>query len=318
MINNGLLLQIESDLGLNVPYVKGLKINVKNCWHFSTDGNAVDVMFYDEKDFRDGMNRIYVVLKKYNIIILAFSLMGTHLHFILYGEFDECNRFMHDYVMRTSRYIYLYHGDTNKLNRIPINHQKIDTDRYLKTAICYVVKNPPVAGLPFMAWNYPWSSGPLYFRRGVSWTMEPDLKQLSVMETTLRGRRSSLKTRSKIDEDVEMIDGLVLPEKYVAVDIVERIFGTTRSYNYFLCITKEDDVESRGGSISRLSVPMQEMRQHKNELCQSLFNTNNIKSLSTEQRLRLARTLRRKYNSSLKQIIRLCGLVYSETKDMID
>jgi hypothetical protein len=34
-----------------------------------------------------------------------------------------------------------------------------------------------------------------------------------------------------------------------------------------------------------------------------------------QQRLRLARTLRSRYNSSIKQIARLAGLVYDEVKD---
>ena len=41
-LDQKLLAQIEADLGLNVPFVKGQKIKIKNCWHFSTDGNAVD------------------------------------------------------------------------------------------------------------------------------------------------------------------------------------------------------------------------------------------------------------------------------------
>ena len=75
-------------------------------------------------------------------------------------------------------------------------------------------------------------------------------------------------------------------------------------------------MDARGGSISLLSIPMQEMRQHKNEVCQELFGKRSIKSLTTEQRLRLARTLRSRFNSSIKQIVRLCGLVYDEVKDL--
>lgn len=312
----GILPQIISDLGLNVPYVKGQIIHVKNCWHFCTDGNAVDILFYDEQDFRDAMNRIYVVQKKYNVIILAFCLMDTHIHFVLYGEFDECKRFMHDFVARTSQYISIHHGDTKKMDGVPINCQKIDTDRYLKTAICYVVKNPPVGGLPFMAWNYPWSSGPLYFQRGISWTKAPDRRNKA--DFSIRDLRSILKSKIRIDEAPAMFDGLVLPEEYVAAELVESIFGTPKSYNFFLCITREEDVESRKGTISRLSVPMQEMRQHKKELCQSMFGVDTVKSLKTEQRIRLAKALRRQYNSSIKQIARLCGLVYTESKDLID
>ena len=114
-----------------------------------------------------------------------------------------------------------------------------------------------------------------------------------------------------------MIDRLIFPGEYVSYEIVERIFKTCKSFNYFMCITKEEEVEARGGSISFLSIPMQEMRQHKNELCKELYGANSIKGLNTQQRLRLARTLRSRYNSSIKQIIRLCGLVYDEAKDKI-
>ena len=114
-----------------------------------------------------------------------------------------------------------------------------------------------------------------------------------------------------------MMDRLIFPGEYVAFEIVERIFKTCKSFNFFLCITKEEDVEARGGTISLLSIPMQEMRQHKNELCLELFGTNSIKGLNTQQRIRLARALRSRFNSSIKQIIRLCGLVYEEAKDKI-
>lgn len=84
-----------------------------------------------------------------------------------------------------------------------------------------------------------------------------------------------------------------------------------------MCISKEEDVDARGGSISHLSIPIQEMRQHKNEICRELFGVDCVKTLSTAQRLKLARTMKARYNSSLKQIIRLSGLVYNEVKDLM-
>ena len=134
----------------------------------------------------------------------------------------------------------------------------------------------------------------------------------------LNVRRETLRTRKyAFPEDVRIIDGLVFPGEYVAYEVVERLFKTCKSFNYFLCRTKEEDVDARGGRISHLSIPMQEMRQHKNEICQELFGISSIKGLNTQQRIRLARTMRQRYNSSLKQIIRLSGLVYDEVKDLI-
>ena len=317
-IDQKLLAQIEADLGLHVPFVKGRQIKIKNCWHFSTDGNAVDAMFEDDDDFIAGMNRIYMVIQDYNVVILAFSLMDTHVHFILYGTFEACNRFMHEYVRRTSWYISVTHHESNKLDGVPINYQAVDTDSYLKTVICYTVKNAPAGGIMFNALDYPWSSGPLYFKRPGYWSSPrwmDETKEAGPMGVV--DHRKALRTRK--DELARsaprMIGPLVFPGEYVAYEVVERIFKTCKSFNYFLSITKEEDVDARGGSISLLSIPMQEMRQHKNEVCRELFGTPSVRQLSMPQRLRLARTLRSRYNSSIKQIARLAGLVYDEVKD---
>ena len=126
-----------------------------------------------------------------------------------------------------------------------------------------------------------------------------------------------LKVRTVPAGDVRIIDGMVFPGEYVAYELVERLFKTRKSFIYFFCKTREEDVDARGGTISQLSIPMQEMRQHKNETCRELFGVDSIRTLSTEQRLRLAKVLKSRYNSSLKQIIRLSGLVYNEAKDLL-
>lgn len=321
-IDEKLLKQIISDLGLNAPFVKGQLLPVRNCWHFSTDGKYVDAIFYDDADFISGMNRIYVTLKSYQVIILAFSLMDNHIHFVLYGRFDECNRFMHDYVRRTSRHIAITHGDNHKMEGVPIDYQKIDTDVYLKTVICYTIKNAPAAGIPYNAWDYPWSSGPLYFRRHGLWS-SPDwlstaMEKVSTLGLGNHGLRVFLQTRMPPQEDVRTIGNLVFPGEYVAYDLVERVFKTCKSFNYFYCKTKEDDVDVRGGDVSRLSIPMKEMRQHKKEVCHELYGVANVKSLSTGQRIKLARTLRSRFNCSPRQIAALSGLVYEEVKDRLD
>ncbi|MBQ1169026.1 MAG: hypothetical protein II143_07980, partial [Bacteroidales bacterium] len=334
-INPKLLAEIVSDLGLNIQFVKGESKTIRNCWHFSTDGNAVDAMFYDEADFVAGMNRIYVTLKKYNVVILAFILMDTHIHFILYGEFDECNRFVHDYIRRTSWYISTRHKQAHKLDGLPVSHQAVDTDTYLKTVICYTIKNAPVGEIAFNAWNYPWSSGALYFQRAGYWTSpawiiesqraqagntghvlsglegsrlnvasqapgkqsaaaagleinrlnaasqapgkqsaaasglednRPDAapwqcgsqgpgkgsnlaNSCSSAHSTVKDRQRMLRTRDPELLDAPMIGDLVYPGEYVAYEIVERIFRSCKSMNYFLCKSKEDDVDSRGGLL---------------------------------------------------------------------
>ena len=314
-----LLRQAESDLGLNVPYIKGQVITIKNCWHFSTDGNAVSELFRNEKDFIRGMNRVYVVVQGYNVIILAFSLMDTHVHFVLYGTFEDCNRFVHEYLRRTSMYIADEYGENKKLENLPVSHQTVDDDDYLKTVICYTVRNAPVGGIPFMGYDYLWGSGALYFRKAGYWTSPAWLLD-GAMEETPRGKRALKKhlgTNSEQPAAPRMIGDLVFPGEYVAWKLVERLFKTCKSFNYFMSRCREDDVDSRGGKLSLLSIPMQEMRQNKNIVCRELFGVESVKTLNMEQRVRLARTLKARYNSSLKQICRLSGLIFEEVKDWL-
>lgn len=298
MKQKDLMLSSAADLGLNTPYVKGHEPIVKNCWHFSTDGKGVDSLFYTVEDFVAGMNRIAALSDEYpEVIILAFVLMDTHVHFVLYGDFEACRRFVHEYVRRTSIYISNIYGERHKLRHLPIDYQEIGDQRYLKTVICYVIKNPPSGGLPYMSYDYPWSSGSLYFRHRGIWTSP------AMGEGSMPMDRNGLPMLS--------------PANYVAVALVEQLFRSHKSFNYFLGRSKDSEVEERGGAISMLSIPIQEMRQHRGEVSRELFGHDRIRQLDVGMRLRLARTLRRRYNSSPKQLARVCCLNPDEAAKLI-
>lgn len=319
-----LIKQAEHDLGLNEPFVKGKEIHIKNCWHFYTDGNAVDRLFDDRQDFMDAMNRIFVAQHSFNMLILAFTLMDTHLHFVIYGNFDECKRFVLKYIKLTSMHISDRHSERKKLNNLSVHHQKIDNDYYLKTVICYVIKNAPVGGLHYNAFDYPWSSGALYFREHNCWTtpswaekIKDTAKYNRLSNFNVRGLKSFLKSQQISLPDAIIINGIVFPGEYVEYKLVERIFKSHRSYNYFMCRTRDEDVESKDGAMSNLTMPIYELREYRNILCQELYKTQSIRSLKTEQRIKLAKYIKSKYNSSPKQIARVCGLVYNQIKDML-
>lgn len=326
MIDNDILKQAELDLGINEPFIKGKQVEVRNCWHFYTDGNRIDRLFNDRNDFIDGMNRVFVVQSNYTLLILAFTLMDTHLHFILYGNFDECQEFMHKYVKLTSMHIACRHSERKKLVNLPVNHQVINNDFYLKTAICYVIKNAPVGGLHYNGFDYPWSSGPLYFRQKGDWTTPVwlhtltdafDSKKVVLSSLTYRQKTGLLKTRNTDLPNVRVIDEMVFPGDYVAYTLVEELFKSHKSYNYFMCKTKEEDIDSKGGAVSKLTIPIYELREYRNLLCKELFDTKNIRTLNIEERIKLAKVMKSKYKSSFKQIAKACGLIYDEVKDLL-
>ena len=312
--------RLEEDIRLGEVFRKGIDKPVRDCWHVYTDGDSVDALFNNEDDFRMGMNRIFNTSRGYDVTILAFTLMDTHLHFILNGLLEECRRFIHEYVRRTSIFISQRHNERKKLEALRISHQKIDSDSYLKTAVCYVLKNAPSGGLPFNALDYPWSSGPLMFRQSSYWSSPgwTDGRNLSNLESMhRRAQKEILSTHIISDTHIKMMGDIVFPGEYVPYKTVEKIFGSHKSFNYFMSRTKESDVESRDGEISHLQIPMQEMRQHRNELSLKMFGTENIRVLDIGDRVRLAHSLKSRYNSSQKQIARLCGLVFEEVKGKI-
>ena len=321
LLDRKLLAEVESDLGLNIPFVKGQTIKVNNCWHFYTNGRVVDALYYDETDFVNGMNRVYTTVICFNVTILAFTLMDTHIHFVLYGDYNECNKFVYEYLRRTSQYIEDRHHQNNKLSHVRASHQHLDDERYLKTAICYTLRNAPVGGLGYTAWDYPWSSGPLYFRKAGYWNSPGWLEEHGAAtvstQMTSDERRRVLRSRLYASKGVTMVGDVVFPGEYVAAEIVEQLFRSCRAFNYFMSTTREDEFESHEGEISYLTIPLREMRQNKRQMCRELFGTDSVKGLDTVSRLKLARALRSRYNSSVKQIVRLCGLVYDEVKDMI-
>lgn len=282
---------------------------VRNCWHFCSDGNSTDILFDGVMEFTDGMNRIFLTLQGFQVTILAFCLMDTHFHFILHGEFDECNHFIHEYTRRTSMHIARIRGEREKLSRLLITHQEITTDIYLKTAICYTLRNAQVAGLKYMAYDYPWSSASLMFRSSGHWTSPDSSRRLiQASEYPVEQLREILHTREIPKCGFHLIEGLVYPADYVDITVAESIFRTHRAFSFFMGQAKESEVESIGGIVSNLSIPINEMMQHRDELCQSLYGTTKIRSLDTMQRLRLARQLRHRFKCSAKQIIRVCCL----------
>lgn len=308
---------VSADLGIGLPITKGQVVSVKNCWHFYTAGDSVEVMFYDEKEFLDGMNRIFPVVTCYDILILAFVLMDSHVHFVLYGDFDSCNRFIHEYVRRTSMFLSLRYQKRNALKDIEISHQSINDDRYLKTAICYVLKNPVSAGLPYNPWDYPWSSGSLYFRCPDSWTSPKWMLGMDNIVLKAQDKRMIAKSRVKIGSGIRTVDGLILPNQYVAVTIVEKLFRSHKAFNFFMSISKDVDIESRGGAISHLTIPLSEMRENRRLLSQEMFGVAELRGLKMEQRLQLARRMKSQYNCSPKQIAKLCGLVYNDVNGLL-
>lgn len=281
--DNLIVVKAQTDLALNSVYIKGQNNTIRNCWHFYTNGNDVEVLFPDNDSFKFGMDLTARLANEYNILIFAFVLMDTHVHFILYGEFLQCQIFMHKYIKIYSMHLTYKYRFKKSLAKCRVEYQIIGNDLYLKTVIAYVLRNPYVAGVPYTIYDYPWGSGALYFR----------------------GYKTILEDWQELKNN---------PNDYVCVKLVEEIYHSHKSFFYFLGRNKEEDVELDSGSLSQIGIPISELRQHKKELCRKLFDCDNVKQLDLKQRSMLFHTLLSTYRCSKKIAARLAGITLQSNK----
>ena len=137
---------------------------IQGYYHICSDGNRVDILFKNEKDFIAAMNRVATITLRMKVIILAFVLMDNHFHFVIKTDSEEdAIRFANEFKRLTGKYNADMYGDALSLSRLPVKVIPVPDEDYLKTLVVYVIKNPTKARIE-MFYTYPWGTGGLYFR----------------------------------------------------------------------------------------------------------------------------------------------------------
>ena len=69
--------------------------------------------------------------------------------------------------------------------------------------------------------------------------------------------------------------------------------------------------------MSRLSIPISELRKYREDVCDELFHTRGLRMLDVRQRVKVAKVLKGRYRCSVRQVARVCGLLYDEVKGIM-
>ena len=281
------------------------KLPVRGFYHICSDGNYSFNLFRNQKDFKSAMNRIAVVAHKYSITILAFVLMDNHFHFVVQSDSAaECISFVNEFKRLTGKYIADYYHEHSAVSQLPVQVIPVPDQDYLKTLICYVIKNPTVARTG-MFYSYPWSSGNLYFA-------QPNRREARRLgEMSENAIRQMCGTHAQLPADWLITNGIILPENYIPVSAVEQLFKTPRSFMYFLALNKDDEIERDFGEWSRIRLADAELRTERNAMSMAMFGTDRIRDLSGPDRIKLGKRLWRKFLCPKKQIARIVMLPIS-------
>ncbi len=126
--------------------------------HVVARGNDRTSIFRDDADRMAFLRRLRSTSEQYTLLIHAYCLMNTHVHVVIQcvaGNLGQAMRFLlggyaHSFNRRHARTGHLFEG--------PFDSRPIESERYVLTAVGYVISNPVGAGLCDHPRDHPWSS----------------------------------------------------------------------------------------------------------------------------------------------------------------
>ena len=291
--------------------MKGL--NSKGYFHVCTDGRMLPWMFQDESDFIAGVNRIGICCLRTGVKVIAYVLMDNHVHFVLYGTMPECKRFITLYKQLTGTWIHVKYGLNDYLKQLSANILLLDTEERLLNTIAYIDRNPVVAGYRYLPTEYPWGSARYVFKDSRE---DDDTKPLSSMSR--RSQRILLSTRVAIPAEWRINTmGMLCPDSFLDASVIESYFKTPVRYSYFLAKKLEGVVEQEIETSQKTFIPDIELREIVRKMILQDYGKDNVTDLDVHDRLSVARTLRYRYASTIKQISRIVHLDRSALEGFI-
>lgn len=273
-------------------------------FHVCTDGSVLPCMFQDDRDFIAGVNRIAICHLIVNVSVVAYVLMDTHVHFVLYGTLLQCKEFINMYKRLTGKWIRNRYGVSDYLRLLPTEVMLIDTEERLLNTLAYLDRNPVVAGYQYLAGEYPWGSSRFMFRPVSDGQFTKALSSL-----TKRQQRELINTRVQLPDDWLVDDnGMISPMSFLDAHKLESYFKTPVRYSYFLAKKLEGIVEQDFVKSHKLFIPDKELRPIVRQMVKETYGAEDVKDLDFYMRLTIARKLRSGYASTIKQISRLVQL----------
>lgn len=267
-------------------------------YHVYTKGLEDRELFRDREDFIMAMNLVAIVGFKTEVRLLAFVLMSNHVHFVMKCSSAKADEFIWMYKNLLSRYLHQRYGDVKFLRRLETSVDYVpDQGDSLKRLIAYVLNNPVKAGMKCVPQGYEWSSARCYFS-----TIHDMKGAVSLGELSVREKRRILHTKEFLPDHWKInSDNYVLPESYVDIEEVERIFRSSRSFEFFLSVShsgKKPLGENISFSDEMLQAAMAELLDKK-------FGASNVNELDDFLKKNMLKELRSRFSASAKQLARV-------------
>lgn len=291
---------------------------MKQYYHWCCKGVKNDLIFTDKQEFIAGMNRIGVCLlhcrsKKRSVTVVAFCLLNNHFHFVLYGEEQDTSFFMDHYILLTSRWIQHHRG--NRLHgRLELGHWPAVSWEHLLNKLVYTLRQTLEAGIQVTPQGYPWCSARLMFNNN-DFLMETGK---NAADLSVRERRNIIYSKIVLPGDwIILNDGMIWPGCYTDIALAQSLFSGVKDFMY--CMNNGNiDREVNGIMMEeRPSIPDTEIRDKANSLSKTLFGRRGVGACSAEERIQIARFLRKDLHCGHKQLARVVMMEETDLKRLV-
>lgn len=287
---------------------------MRKLWLITTEHLKAGLWFRDEEDYKVGMNFVAIQAHASRVVVLSFTLMSNHVHFVVKAESKkDAEAFIEGFKHRCSLYLRRKYGVKEFLRG---NGVKIDFispyDEDPEKAIAYVEMNCVAANICSHPSQYPWGTGCLFFDQ-----RKPDGRPLGSFSKRACKRLLHTDVESLPDNWLIGADGHILPQNYVDVEAVQAFFRTPQRMNWFLTnsskakkrLEADDNLPAFRDQVILAAVP---------DLCQSLFGKRKFSQLTRDEQVEFVRQLHFRFSAHVNQIARVCGLTYEQAARLMD
>ena len=270
-------------------------------------GEGGGLLFFQIVEFIIVLNCLAVASWFYDVKIVAFCIMENHLHIILYCRESDCQCFINSFRISLTKKMMHHRDSFGRYGARGTQCVELRTERDIKDAIAYCLRNPLHHKITKDIWNHPWSSIRLYFRN----THIINAKSSPINPVFIR---QFLPEHFDLPENWQINDqGLVLPDCYVDTSIVENLFHTKGEFADYL--NETTDIEKKNNSDFEYERPT--ARHTDNDVISfvsqyikdSFHSESPIYKLTLDQKYEIADYL---YNNdlidSITQLSRVLGL----------
>ena len=273
-------------------------------WHLCTPGNLEEVYCTDEDDFKFAVSNIAISAAESDVTVVTDAQMSNHLHTLLGGAKENCQKFLANYVDREKKYFESIDRQVNLGGLVcpePILITDIDM---MRSEIVYINRNGYVPNPQYTPFSYPWSCGRVYFNDALKLVRGIPYNSLAFREK----RKLCRKRVEQMPMSYAVLDGMILQESYSFYQLGEKMFHDAHHYMSELSKNVEaySEISKRLGD--KIFMTDDEMYPAVKMLCIQKYNITQPANLPPNAKLEMARKMHYDYNATNSQIQRILKL----------